>query len=283
MILYILYKLGIFVSLHTPIKMAYKIAVFIADFHFYLSRRDRGAVLDNLAVICKKSGKENERMARSVFRNFAKYLVDFFRFSIVNEEYVKRNVTVKGKEYLDEALKKGKGVIFASAHLGNWELGGAVASRLGYPVSVIALDHKNKLVNSIFVGQRNATGVRVISIGMGLRKCFDVLKNNETLAILADRDFSEHGITIEFLGKEAVIPKGAATFSIRCGSPIVPVFLLRNPDDSFTFVFEKGIEYSPVGEPEKDIATLTGRVISVLEKYITQHPDQWYMFRRFWS
>lgn len=282
MLMYLLYKLGIFLALHLPLKAAYKVATFIADCHFYISKKDRSAVLDNLSAIFDKSDKKTFYVARSVFRNFAKYLVDFFRFSKIDKEYIKKCLKVENIEHLDNALKKGKGAILASAHLGNWELGGAMVSKLGYPTNIIALDHKNKLVNSIFIYQRTIMGANVISIGIALRQCFVALKRNETLAILGDRDFSEHGINIKFLGKDTVIPKGPASFSLRCGSPIVPVFLLRNPDDSFSFIFEKEIEYQPTGDSEKDVVALTGRLLAILEDYIRKHPDQWYMFRRFW-
>ena len=283
MIHYLVYKFAIFLCLNTPLRVAYKIAVFVADCHFHISKKDRDAVLDNLRIILHKSDDEIFDIARAVFRNFAKYLVDFFRFPKINDDFIKKYIKLKNIERVDNAFKQGKGVIIASAHLGNWELAGAVFAKLGYPLNVIVLDHKNKLVNNIFVSQRRSMGMKVISIGMALRRCFVALKKNEAVAVLGDRDFSTHGVNVEFFDRETDIPKGPAAFSLRSGAPIIPTIMLRNPDDTFDFIFEKPIEYQPTGDSEKDIRALTKKLLAVIEDYVRKYPDQWYLFRRFWD
>lgn len=283
MIDYLIYRIGIFLAFHLPLRIGYKLAIFVADLRFLVSKSDRRAVIDNLKVILNKSDKETVAIARGVFRNFAKYLVDFFRFSKIDDKFVSEYLTVKNAKYIDEALRKGKGVIVVAAHLGNWEMGGVMLSKIGYKTSVIALDHKNKLINDFFIGQRSGLGVNVISIGIALRNCFKVLKRNEVLGILGDRDFSAHGVETKFFGKKALMPKGPATFSIRAGAPIVPCFLLRNSNNTFTLVFEKEVGCQPTGDFEKDVKSLTEKIIGVLEDYIKRYPDQWHMFRRFWS
>jgi len=282
MIFYLLYRLGIFLALHLPLKASYRIAVFMADCHFRISKKDREAVLDNLGVILGGSGENNIRVARAVFRNFAKYLIDFFRFAKIDEEYIKKYIKIKNIERLGEVLKKGKGVIIASAHIGNWELAGAIVAKLGYKLNVIALDHNNKLVNSVFVGQRASMGIKVISIGIALKECFRALKRNEMLAVLGDRDFSAHGIHVTFFGKETLVPKGPATFCVRTGAAIVPCFLVRNADDTFTISFEDEVACKPTGDSEGDIRSITERLSGVIEGYIRRYPDQWYLFRRVW-
>jgi len=78
---YILYRIGQFIALHVPIKIGYKIAIFISDLRYLVARQDRIAVGENLrAIFPEKSEQEIRRIRRRAFRNFAKYLVDFFRF-----------------------------------------------------------------------------------------------------------------------------------------------------------------------------------------------------------
>lgn len=283
MIAYLLYRLGIFLAVRLPLKASYRIAVFIADCHFRISKKDREAVLDNLDVILDGSDDSRTRAARAVFRNFAKYLIDFFRFAKIDEGYIKKYVKIRNIESLDRALKKGNGVIIASAHIGNWELAGAIVARLGYKLNVIALDHRNRLVNSVFIGQRSSMGVKVISIGIALKECFKALKRNELLALLGDRDFSAHGIHVTFFGKETLVPKGPATFCERTGAAIVPCFLVRDEDDTFTIYFEDEITHKPTGDSERDIRDITEKLSGVIEDYIRRYPDQWYLFRRVWS
>ncbi len=174
-------------------------------------------------------------------------------------------------------------MIIVSAHLGNWELGGALIGLLGYPVWVVALVHKYKRVNDFFNSQRKSKGVGVIPLGKAVRQCLNILKENKILGLVGDRDFSKNGgIALDFFGRQALFPEGPAVFSLKTGAVIVPGCMLRNKDDTFTFKTEKPVEFSPTGDKEKDLVELIKRYKVIFEDYIRRYPDQWYIFRRFW-
>jgi len=280
---YILYRIGQFIALSLPLKLGYKLATFISDLHYIFADKDRLAVKENLkAIFPEKSNREIRRIRIRVFRNFAKYLVDFFRFEKIDKEYIRKNIRIENINYFDEALSKGKGVIVLTAHLGNWELGGAVIALSGYPFWVVALPHKHKKVNDFFNFQRQRKGIKVIPLGKAVRACLDILKENKIVALVGDRDFTEKGIILEFFGKPAFFPEGAAAFALKTGASIVPGFMLRNKGDSFTLTIEKPIDVISCGSKEKDLRELITRFRVIFEDYIRRYPDQWYMFRRFW-
>lgn len=283
--MYFLYKVVHFVALSLPRKAIYAIASFIANVYYILSKKDKAALVENIKIILKdtKNSESPYYYARLNFINFAKYLVDFFRFSKLDSNFIKKYVDIEGIDYLENALKNKKGAILLSSHIGNWELGGVVASLLGYPIYAIALDHKDKRINAFFINQRKILGVCVIPIGPALKKCFKILNENKALAILGDRDFSESGKIIDFFGKETLLPKGPAVFSLRTGSPIIPVFMLRQKGDRFKFVFEKPINHKPKDNKEEDIKNLMSSYIKVIERYIRNYPDQWHVFRSVWN
>jgi len=283
MINYSLYRLGQFIALSLPLKFAYCVAMRISDLHYFFAKNDRQTVGQNLKTIFpEKSEKEIAKIRITVFRNFAKYLVDFFRFSKLDKHYIEKNIRVENKEYLDQALSKEKGVITLTAHLGNWELGGVIISLLGYSFYAVALPHKHKKVDTFFNQQRQSKGVKVIPLGRAVRQCLDVLKRNQVLALVGDRDFSEKGIILDFFGKQTFFPEGAAAFSLKTGARIVPGFMVRNADDTFTLRFEKPLEFKPSGSRNVDISNLIKQYKVIFEDYIRKYPDQWYMFRRFW-
>ena len=276
---YILYRIGQFIVLHLPLNLGYKIAIFISDLHYIFADKDRLNVKENLKVIFpEKSDREIRRIRIRVFRNFAKYLVDFFRFSKIDLEYIKRNIKIENIHYFDEALSKRKGVIALSAHLGNWELGGVVIALLGYPLWAVALVHKHKAVNNFFNSQRESKGMKVIPLGKAVRQCLNLLKENKIVALAGDRDFTAKGCVLDFFGKPTFLPEGPAAFSLQTQAMIVPVFMLRNPDDSFTLKIEKPLS----GNNNESRAELINRYKVILQEYICKYPDQWYMFRRFW-
>ena len=282
---YALYRIGQFIALALPLKIGYKIAIFVSDLHYIFARGDRRDVKRNLKVIFpEKSDREIRNIRIRMFRNFAKYLVDFFRFQKIDKEYVKKNICIENSRYFDEALSKGKGVIVLSAHIGNWELGGLAVSLSGYPLWAVVLAHKDKKVNAFFDRQRGSKskGMKVIPMGIAVRKCFEVFKQNEMVALVGDRDFNENGTALDFFGKASYFPQGPAVFSLKTGASIVPTFMVRNRDDSFTLKIEKPIEFNPSGNKEKDLLEIISRYKIIFEDYIRKYPDQWYMFRRFW-
>jgi len=281
--LYYLYRFGEYLALRLPLETCYKIATTLADIYYSFAASDKKNIAANLEVVLgTKDKKVIEKHTKEIFRNFAKYLADFFRFSYITNDYILNKITLEGKENLDKALAKGKGAILVSAHLGNWELGGAVVGSLGYPIYAIVLDHKDKRVNDFFINQRAMTDVRVIQIGLQLKNCFKVLRKNKLLAIVGDRDFSKYGVKSEFFGKPTLLPKGPAFFSLKTGAPIIPTFVIRTKDDKFRLIFEKPIESVVSGTMEENVKNTIEKYIKVVEKYIRIVPDQWYVFRKVW-
>lgn len=280
---YILYRLGQFIALSVPLKMAYGIAVFASDLRYLFAVKDRRRVKANLkAIFPDKTASRIRGIRLRMSRNFAKYLVDFFRFEKIDKEYIKKYVRIENIHNFDAALSKGKGVITLTAHLGNWELGGIVIALLGYPFWVVALPHKDKRVDKFFNFQRERKGLKVVPLGRAVRACLDLLKQNKIVALVGDRDFTQKGLILDFFGRPTCLPEGAAAISLKTGAPIVPGFMLRNKDDTFTLTIEKPIEFTPTGDRDKDLISLIGRYKKVIEDYIRKYPDQWYMFRKFW-
>lgn len=279
-----LYRIGVFIALNLPLKAGYRMALLVSSVYAFFSIGDRTALKENLKVIFPDHDDNRlNNMSSQIFINFGKYLVDFFRFSVIDEDYIRSFVKVEGKEHLDEALKQKRGAILSSAHIGNWELGGVVLSALGFPLHVVALTHRHENVNEFFVQQRRAKGVGVIPVGIAVRRCFKALANNETVALVSDRDYFDNGLEVEFFGKKTIIPKGPALFCRRCNAPIVPVFMLRNEDDSFTLKIFKPIMPIRTKDEHDDLIRITEQVTRVSEDIIRQHPEQWFVFKRFWE
>lgn len=284
MVKYFFYKIGQFLASVLPLKAAYRIAVFLSDIQYLCSPRDRAAVRDNLRVICGRDC-DTRMNTRAVFRNFGKYLVEFFRMETFTPEFISKHVTVENQHILDTALEKGKGVIIITAHIGNWELGGLVLGRIGYPLTAVALPHKERPVNELFNRQRAAGGVTVVPVQSAIRRCLHTLKQNGIVALLADRDFSATGEAMTFFGKATMLPRGAAMFAYRTHAAVIPMFLTRTDGQRFKVVI-----HDPLDLPEQCFLTdetlfrryFMKQQALVIEKEILKDPTQWLMFRRFW-
>ena len=282
MLNWLLYQLGKFIALVLPLKATYGLVTLIGHLQFYFSRKDRESVIFNHSrVLPENDEKTIKKIALSVFINFGKHLADFFRFSRVNEEFIKENVDIVNLEYLSHALKAHPGVIVLTAHLGNWELGGAIVARLGFPFYAVALSHTHEKVTQFFNTQRALCGVKVIPVGFALKKCYRLLKTKNIVALLGDKDFNGSGVVLDFCSGSALIPRGPAFFALRTGAVIMPAFALRNNQDRLSLIFEKPIVVKNEHGDLKAENDLINEYTHIIEKYVLQYPEQWYMFQPF--
>ena len=283
---YYLYRIGQFLAKTLPIQVSSVLVSFLCDIHFCFSKTDRQAVEDNLKIVFKTDHVPGPQV-RAVFRNFGKNLLEFFTMpKRLQPGFLESNIHIKNIEYFNEVLQKGKGGILVTAHLGNWEMGGTVLPALGFPLSVVALAHKDPRVNVLFNAQREAFGAMVIQTDVAVRRIVDHLRRNRLVAILADKDFGNHGIVMDFLGRKTMIPKGAAFFSMKTGVPIVPAFFLRTDEGHFEISVHPPIEppHLPDGKiTDEEVRDYIQKYLTIIEDEIRKNPSQWLLFREFWQ
>jgi KDO2-lipid IV(A) lauroyltransferase len=218
-------------------------------------------------------------MARKTFQLFGKYLVDFFKFSRMTLPEVKRLVSIEHLDYLEQAYRLGNGVLLITAHIGNWELGGAIMTALGYRLNVVFLPQRLEKINRLFDRQRKQRGLQLIPLGHAARGVLQAFKRKECVVMMADRDFTAHHHATVFFGKPAQLSSGPPRIAIRTRIPLVPAFVLRQKNDTFLLRFYPSIivgEHSTLAEVEKKIA-------EVMEKEIARDPSQWFIFENFWQ
>jgi len=294
--MYLLYRIGTFLALTLPLNVSYRLADILGSLYYLLARRDKKVVINNIKVVLNQTGNSHQLRysSRMVFVNFARYLLEFLRVSKIDLRYIEKYVTIVGKENLDKVLKLGRGALLVSAHLGNWELGGIALAMLGYKVNVIAWTHKNRRVNDFFLEQRQSKGLKVIPLGVGIRKAFSALQNNEMIGFLGDVDYAApgHGLRVQFFGRDTIMPKGPAAFSVKTGAPIVPLFMVREEGNKFRFICGSPIIYQAAAEPNMStlgtrdterLRNLTQDLARVIESYIARYPAQWFMLTPRWQ
>lgn len=280
---YILYRIGEFLSLHLPLAFTYALAGMLSTLQYLFSKQDRLSVRNNLkAILPNIDERLLKRYTKNVFINFGRYLTVFLRFKKLDLAYIKENVRIEGRRYIDEALSLGRGLIVVSGHIGNWELGGATLAMLGYPVHAITLTHVYRRVNDFFDSQRISKGLRVIPLDKAVRASLEALSRNEIVCILGDRDFTQGGMALDFLSRPTMVPKGPAVFSLRNKTPIIVSFLLLQTRGKMRIIFQPPIRFNSTGEYEKDVRAVTELYLRQIEECIRAYPDQWAMFRRFW-
>ncbi|MBI2174108.1 MAG: lysophospholipid acyltransferase family protein [Candidatus Omnitrophica bacterium] len=247
----------------------------IADWQWHRSQKDRLAVASNLSVIYGHPISEEDGRVREVFRNFARYLVEF----CVIDDSRKPILAIEGQELLSASPQ---GTILLTAHIGNWELGALLMSRLGLPLSVVALPHPEPCINQFFLRQRARCGISVIPLNrQSAAICLQHLHQGKFLGLLGDREFSNHGVEVPFFGQPILLPRGPATLSLRSGTAIIPVFLIREGPWRFRLFCEPPIEPRAFMnlEREESVTILTQQCAKILEKFVRRFPEQWLLFQ----
>jgi KDO2-lipid IV(A) lauroyltransferase len=220
-------------------------------------------------------------LARENFLNFAKFLVDFFKFLRFDRRRMERIVHYGNlPAVLDGLLQHGKGIIFVSAHLGNWELGAAALAALGYKFNAVALWVPDEKVNNLYQQYRMSRGIHPIPFGRAARECIAALRRNEILGVIGDRDFSPANRTVEFFGRPARLPEGPAKLALATGAPLLPTFMVRLPDDTFAYIVDEPIWADKSRQSVDDIMR---QVAVALERVIRQHSEQWFLFHDLWD
>jgi lauroyl/myristoyl acyltransferase len=269
-----------------PRRMCYGVARRVADLYVLFDRRGRECVISNLKHIHASSGvnlsnRALHSLARENFLNFAKYLVDFFQFLRLDRKQIDRMVHFGNVlTLLDDLLLHGKGVIFLSAHLGNWELGAAALAMEGYKINTVALQVADKKLNGLYQHFRALRGLYPIPFGRAGREFIAALRRNEIVGAIGDRDFTGSLHTVEFFGRPARLPDGPAKLALVTGAPLVPIFMVRLQDDTFAYIVDEPIWADKSRDSVDDVMR---QIAMAMERVIRQHSEQWFLFHDLWD
>lgn len=261
-----------------PARLGYWLADRLEDAWRCLSSADRRGVRANLSAALESEVEEGALAVREVFRNFGRYLLEF----LTVHRQAPMVITVTGYDHLVRASRAGNGVIMLTGHFGNWELAAVAVSRMGFPMSAVALSHRDPRLTQLFDHQRRRCGIDVIPFGPEASpRCLAALRRGRMLGIVGDRDFGSEGVPVSLLGRSVAVPRGPATFSLRTGAPLVSCFMQRTGRWRFHFHIEPPLYPKPDGEVSEEVPRLTQAYVAAFERYIRRCPTQWLLFRPF--
>jgi KDO2-lipid IV(A) lauroyltransferase len=239
---------------------------------------------DNLRhVMPDGTPPEIDGVARSILRNHLKNYYDFFRSTRLSKDDIARLVKVNGFENLTNALARGKGVIFITAHFGNLDIVGQTFAIRGYRVTTPAEHVKPEILYQRIVATRAAKGLTIIPVDGPLLSLVRALKKNEIVGLASDLDVTKSGIVVRFFDAPARLPDGHVQLALRTGAALLPAFSMRLPDNTFAAAAEPAIELRSTGDFDVGVRAGVEQVARVMEKWIGQHPEQWVMFHRIWQ
>ncbi len=248
---------------------------------FFLLPKERNRAISHLRTVFSGKGEPwIRRTARQCFINLGKSMLEVM---LITQPRLLATVTVEGTEHLQRALKQGRGVVFVTGHIGNWELMGHTVAALS-SLSVVAAPIKPEAVNEIIVGLRARMGVRTILRGRpgASRELIRVFKENRILGILIDQDTDVEGAFVDFMGRPAWTPTAAASMAIKFSAPLMFGYIQRDRDNRHRVKIEGPVELVRTGNEEQDIKENTAVLTKKIEEAVMQNPEQWVWMHRRW-
>jgi KDO2-lipid IV(A) lauroyltransferase len=279
------YSLAAFITKLLPISLSYWIAERAGDIAFWIRPDLRRAVRDNLRRPFGEELTPREMYAlnRRIFRNFAKSIVDFLRMPSLDRDDIAEILPPDWCDMVRKEHARGKGIVFLSAHLGNWEMGGAALATAGFPLTVVALDHPTARVTEFFRRRRADKGIDVLSMRQAPRGTLTALRRGECVGLLSDRDFTDHGMMVRFFGSEARVPTGGVSLAMKTGASVFVVAAVRENGVSHRLAIEGPVPLVRTESKSGDLRLNVRRTLEILERYVREYPDQWFVFEPLWK
>ncbi|HUJ78786.1 MAG TPA: lysophospholipid acyltransferase family protein [Nitrospiria bacterium] len=252
-----------------------------------LDGRHRRLVQEQLRMAFPDWPSEHiRRTAWACYGHFGRSAAEFARLGRDDRETILNQVMVEGREHLDRALAAGRGVLFLTAHLGNWELMAVVCNLLGYRLYPVARPLDNPWLNRLIDRIRSRHGSTVISKKeeSAPRDLIHALRDGACVGILLDQNMATYdGVFVNFFGRPACTAKGLALIARRTGAPVVPAFIAREADSRHRITILPSVEFSHGRDVKADVIANTARCTAIIERMVRRHPDQWLWMHRRWK
>ena len=222
---------------------------------------------------------DSKAIVDGVFRSIARLLVSFARFPKITRANVREWIQYEGFEHYEEAKRRGRGVLFATAHLGNWELSAFAHALLTEPMSVVVRPLDNPRIDSLVEARRSLSGNSIIEKRDAARAILRALERNQAVGVLIDQNASlAEGTFVDFFGVPACANTAFAKLAGRSGAAVIPGFALwSETHQRYT------LRFYPIQEMTGDAAADTASLHKLLERIIRDYPDQWLWIHRRWK
>jgi KDO2-lipid IV(A) lauroyltransferase len=220
-----------------------------------------------------------EEIADGVFRSLARLVIHFARLPRMNRENIHHYIRYEGLDNFTSALAKGRGVLVATAHLGNWELSAFAHAWMTAPMNIVVRPLDNARVDDLVERRRALSGNKIIRKKEAAREILRALGAGQAVGVLIDQNVGlNEGVFVDFFGVQACAGTAFAKFAQHSGAAVVPGFALwSDAEQRYILRFYPEIQLN--GNVQDD----TQRIHSALEQVIREYPDQWLWIHRRWK
>lgn len=269
-----------------PRPLARGLAIGISQLVYLFHVRLRRVGMRNLAMVFpEKSIQERRRILQGEFVSLGRQLAELCQFPRYTTHNVEDVVVYDGLENYEEAYRRGKGVLFLTAHFGGWELSAFAHSLHGHWVNIVMRPMDNPYLDRMLQSYRTMHGNKVVPKDDFVRGLLAAMKAGETVGILMDTNMTPpQGVFVDFFGIPACTASGLARIALRTDAAVVPGFTIWDESlGKYRLRFDPALELIRTGNLEADIIANTQMFTKVIEQYVRKYPEQWLWVHRRWK
>ncbi|MBR3722584.1 MAG: lysophospholipid acyltransferase family protein [Selenomonadaceae bacterium] len=280
---YYLAKFCAFAACVLPWALVEKIGECLGALAWLVIPKWRKQLAINNAIQCLNVSIEDaERIAKKSTTRFGVMAMEVLRFSVIKKD-ISKYVTLEGGEYLEEAVKSGKGGIIATSHSDNWELMGGALSCYGFPLVGVAKKQKSKGPDKFINEQRRGIGMH-ITYRDDVREMYKMLEKGYFIGLIMDQDTNRHdGSVLDFFGRPTNCTPGAASMARFKKVPIFPGFIHKNEDGTHIIKIFPALEIEWTKDKREDLKRVTQEIVKITEEHIRKYPEEWFWIHDRWK
>jgi KDO2-lipid IV(A) lauroyltransferase len=263
-----------------PTRLARRVGLAVGALGCGLAARERRRARLQLAAALglAPESRRARLLARGVFAQLGVSAVEVCRLLRNPSALDGVEIPEASRRALETALAEGRGVVFATGHVGNWELMAAALARAGFPITAIAKESYDPRITRLVERERARFGVEAIRRGRAgaAAATLRALRRGRVLGLLVDQDTRVPGAFVPFFGAPAFTPIGAAVLAARTSAPLVVGTIRRTSRGRHVVDIERC-------DAPADAVAGTAAITAALERRIRRHPSQWVWFHERWK
>jgi Kdo2-lipid IVA lauroyltransferase/acyltransferase len=230
------------------------------------------------------SDDEIRSIARQSYINLLTTIFELMWTPRLDQHLLAREVRFRNPELLEQAVKRGNGVVLMSGHFGNWEwLCLRAGQALGQPVTVIVHPVHNPRVDALVERWRTMHGNRVVGMGVAVREIVRTLRARGVIAMLADQSGPSGAYYVRFFGRYAATYEGPAAFALKTGATVIMGCAVRREDGGYEAELMEIPSRDLKGAADANLHELTRRHVRALEAAVHKHPGLWLWQHKRWK
>jgi KDO2-lipid IV(A) lauroyltransferase len=271
---------------HIPRQLSYAIGHLGTWIAFRSMKQATAALVDNLRVVMPALDEgERRALALRTYRSYARDTIDFIRSLSMDSRELGEMLSPLST--YDRVRRDGRGLLLLTGHIGNIELGAVVLRAVyDFPLAVVVLPEPDPRVNERRQRMRASQGIESLEVRQGMDTALRIrrlLAENRAVAIISDRPLGRDRVEVEFFGRRTAFLRTPALMGYLTGAPLVPSFILRQPDGRYAGLGLDPIYVARAGDRDANVRAAMQAFASALEPIVREYPHLWYHFYPYWE